>query len=149
MTLFRDVNIVLTKEEMLFAAGIFQSVFSQQAPIPAYFAKAPPASAELVLSNIPINRANLAVLDAFPENRRKGMALAFRLMELTTFLDDPRVAKWTRKTGTSEQVSDKVFAALATYKVTKSDARNLENFCAELIKLGEPDDLPANDEALT
>lgn len=135
-------NIPLTTEEMLFAAGIFNSVYANKAPASDIFGKEPPNDGKsyLTLKNIPLNRANIALLDAFKEDTKKGGALGFRLMALGKYLQDPRAQKWVRSGEKGEELHHNVFAALAKFTVTGNDEQNKENFYAELEALGAPDD---------
>ena len=135
-------NVPLTTEEMLFAAGIFNASYENKAPVSDIFGKEPPNDGKsyLTLKNIPLNRANIALIDAFKEDTKKAGALSFRLMALGKYLQDPRPQKWIRSGEKGEELHHNVFAALAKFTVTGSDEQNKENFYAELEALGMPDD---------
>lgn len=137
---FSQWNIKLTTEEVLFAAQIFNSVYTNQAPIPELFGVEPPNDGEsyLQLSNIPINRANIALLDAFKEEPEKGSALGFRLMTMVKFITDPRASKWIRQEDGHEMIHHNIFEALAKFKITGDEQKTKDNFFEELYKLGEP-----------
>lgn len=135
-------NVPLSTEEMLFAAGIFNAAYENKSPVSDIFGKEPPNDGKsyLTLKNIPLNRASIALIDAFKEDTAKAGALGFRLMALGKYLQDPRAQQWVRSGEDGETLHHNVFAALAKFTVTESDEQNKENFYVVLEALGVPDD---------
>ncbi len=139
---FSIFNVPITTEEMIFAAQIFQAQITNKSPVPELFGKDAPDDGKsyLMLKNIPMNRAQIALLEAFKDDTKKASAMGFRLMALGKFIEDSRAQKWVRTDEDGGEVLHyNIFTALAKYKITKDDKANANRFFKELEKLGEPE----------